>query len=283
MVIAGLILCAIGGAAMAGWLGPLADYTYPIVWWGLLLIVDEWNARSGRSLWRGRLRHFLLITLPISVLFWLLFELLNLASPQWRYRGDITGVTAQVLFGFVAFATVIPIMVEAIWICMGPFCLPAAVARVLEQWKPACTAIAIVLLAVPAFNPVFWFNQGMWFAPALLLLPWLREPRCASPGPFLGGIVAGGLLAGFFWELINFGARTHWEYLILPHIAHLFRMPLPGYLGFIPFGVSAIAVHEAQAHIKARVTTAALLYLAAFGGLYALTVVYIQRSLWMGI
>src|SRR6266545_3798339 len=128
MVIAGLILCAIGGAAMAGWLGPLADYTYPIVWWGLLLIVDEWNARSGRSLWRGRLRHFLLITLPISVLFWLLFELLNLASPQWRYRGDITGVTAQVLFGFVAFATVIPIMVEAIWICMGPFCLPAAVA-----------------------------------------------------------------------------------------------------------------------------------------------------------
>jgi hypothetical protein len=119
----GILLTGVGILAMAGVFGPLANYTYAIVWWGILILLDEWNFRNQNlSLWRGAssddsLRkesgaRFLFITLPLSTVFWLFFEMLNLASPQWRYRGGLSSVAAQVLFGFVSFATVIPIIME---------------------------------------------------------------------------------------------------------------------------------------------------------------------------
>src|SRR5260370_18315848 len=102
---------------MAGLIPARADYSYPIVWWGLLPIVDAYNhRRRGLSLWRGRAPHFLLITTPISVLFWLLFEVFNLAPPQWRDKGGIGNLHGEAFFGFVAFASVIPTIVAAHWL-----------------------------------------------------------------------------------------------------------------------------------------------------------------------
>src|SRR5437867_2444232 len=153
--VTGAIVALIGIAATARLIPALADYTYPLVWWGALLLIDAWNERRvGRSLWRGSARHFLLITVPTSVLYWLLFELLNLASPQWRYRGNIESVAGQSLFGFVSFATVIPIMVEAYWLVMGTICLPRAIALKVREWKAASIITGLLLLAVPLWNRV---------------------------------------------------------------------------------------------------------------------------------
>lgn len=267
---------------MAGWIPPLADYTYPIVWWGLLLVVDRFNERHhGISLWRGRSKHFLLVTIPVSVLLWLLFEVLNLAAPQWRYKGGIDNIHAQVVFGFIAFATVIPIMAESYWIVGGRFCLPAAFRDFFAKRRGAAILAGLAFAAVPFFNDVFWFNQGIWLTPALILLPFTSVVACKSPGRFARALALSGLLAGFFWEMLNFWARTHWEYLILPGAPHLFQMPLPGYLGFIPFALTALIVYEQQVRLPARITVSVILYGAAFALLYVLTNIYLHRGLWL--
>ena len=46
------------------------------------------SRRWGIAPINGNVRHFLAVTLPVSVLFWLVYELLNLRFPQWRYQGE---------------------------------------------------------------------------------------------------------------------------------------------------------------------------------------------------
>jgi hypothetical protein len=281
-VIAGATIFAAGVAAMAGAIPWLEDYTYPIVWWGLLLVLDALNLRRcGRTLAQQGWTHFLLITTPLSVLFWLFFELLNLPSPQWHYRGGIDNVYAQSLFGFVAFTTVLPIMAEFWWLAAGEQCVPARFAEFVRRWRWASVALGAAVAALPFINHVFWWNQGMWIAPALILLPFTDPPACKRTGTFVTALVLGGLMAGFVWELLNFWSRTHWEYLILRGAPHLFQMPLPGYVGFIPFAFAALAAYQFQLRIPTRPAIGVGLYIVALAALYILTTIYQQRGLWV--
>lgn len=281
-VLSGVVIFCLGLTAMAGLVPFLADYTYPIVWWGMLLIVDAWiDRRRGLSLWRRQLPHFVLVTIPISVLFWLLFEGMNLPAPQWRYKGGVDSLHAEVLFGFIAFATVIPIMVESYWLVAGEFCLPQALLAAFRKHRIFSILLGVAFAAIPFFNDVFWFNQGIWLAPALVLLPFAKIRRCAHPRRFAAGLIVSGVMAGFFWELFNYWARTHWEYLILPGAPHLFQMPLPGYIGFIPFALTSLVVYEHQLRLSSRIVTSALLYSGSVAVLYMLTTVYQQRGLWV--
>jgi hypothetical protein len=58
-------------------------------------------------------------------------------------------------------------------------------------------------------------------------------------------------------------------------------MPLLGYTGFIPFALTSMVVYEGQLRLRASVVTGVLLYAAAFGALYFLTIVYMNRGLWL--
>ena len=282
----GCLLTAIGVADLAGYLPAIANYAYGIVWWGVLLLVDAWNAqRRGLSLWRGRGAHFLTITAPVSVVVWLFFEALNLPTPQWRYRGYIPGIWGKVLFGFIAFSTVVPIMVESWWLVAGKERVPSGLLGWARRYRWILLAAAVTFAVVPFVNGAFWLgtfwlNQGIWLIPALVLLPLVRAESC-SGAEFARGLVVSGLLAGLAWETFNFTARTHWEYLILPDVPHLFYMPLPGYLGFVPFALSMMAVFGWLRSLRQSVWLGALLYAVAIGGLYWLTVLYVERGIWV--
>jgi hypothetical protein len=245
--------------------------------------VDAVNyERSGRSMWRGQGARFLLVVIPASVLYWLLFEWLNLFAPQWRYRGPIDSLPVQVLFGFVSFATVIPIMVQAWWLVAGEISVPAGCVAWAHRYRYALGAAAVALLAMPLFNDVFWWNQGMWIAPALAVAPFLPGRAGSTGGQrFLLGAVAAGILAGVFWEGLNYWAVTQWEYLILPSVPHLFEMPVPGYLGFIPFGVTTVVVYTILEKVPARSAAGAILYGAAVSGLWYMTATYAERGFWV--
>jgi hypothetical protein len=56
-------------------------------------------------------------------------------------------------------------------------------------------------------------------------------------------VALAGLGTGLLWELWNLHALPHWEYRI-PYLGglRLFEMPLLGYLGYLPFALSADAV-----------------------------------------
>src|SRR5439155_9513539 len=51
-----------------------------------------------------------------------------------------------------------------------------------------------------------------------------------------------GLVLGLLWESLNWGCPRGWIYTV-PHFEHpkLFEMPLPGYLGYLPFMLEALA------------------------------------------
>jgi hypothetical protein len=282
-IVFGCVLTVVGAADLAGYIPPITDYAYGIVWWGVLLLVDAWNSnRRGLSLWRGHAAHFLTITAPVSVVVWLFFEAVNLPSPQWRYRGDVPGLWGKVLFGFIAFSTVVPIMVESWWLITGKQRVPAGLLGWARRYRWILLAAAGGLAVVPFINGVFWFNQGIWLIPALVLLPVVRAESC-SGAEFARALVLSGLLAGLAWEAFNWPARTHWEYLILPDAPHLFYMPLPGYLGFIPFALSMMAVYVSLRSLRPSLWLGALLYAVAVGGLYWLTVLYVARGIWVDL
>jgi len=285
----GIALTAAGILAMAGVLGPVANYTYAITWWGILILIDEWNfSHRGLSLWRGHFARFVFVTLPLSTAFWLFFEMLNLASPQWRYRGGLSSVGAQVLFGFVSFATVIPIVIEIYWLTAGEFRLPSALEDALRSYSTTFALIGGALTLIPLVNHRFWLNQGMWLAPALLFLPAAPVPlapamhRAEHPGKLALRIAAAGLMAGLLWETLNWFSRTHWEYLILPSWPHIFQMPWVGYIGFVPFAFTVLVVYAVANRIPADPRAGVWLYGIAFAGLYVLTVIYDGRGLWLG-
>lgn len=279
-VLAGSLLTTIGIADLAGLIPGIVDYAYGIVWWGVLLLIDFWNAKHrGLSLWRGNLAHFLTITAPVSVIVWLVFETLNLPAPQWRYRGEIPGLSGKVLFGFISFATVIPIMVESWWLIAGRQCVPAGLMNWLQRRRWWVLGAAAILAVIPFVNGVFWWNQGMWLIPALVLLPFMQAHTCSS-GHFTRALSVSALLAGLAWEAFNYPAATHWEYLILAGSPHLFYMPLLGYVGFIPFAFSMMAVYEWSRALRPGIWLGTLLYAAAVSGLYLLTIIYIDRGIW---
>lgn len=282
-LIAGFALIVAGVLGMAGRFPLVGNYTYAVTWWGILTLIDEWNfRRRGLSLWRGHAARFAFVTLPLSVVFWLFFEMLNLGSPQWRYRGGLPNLSAQVLFGFVSFGTVIPIMIEIYWVIGGEFRLPRAAANTLKRHSGILALIGVALTLLPYFNHEFWLNQGMWIAPALLLLRLAPLPVGSPSAARLAlNVAANGIVAGLMWESLNWFSPTHWEYLILQSWPHLFQMPWIGYIGFIPFAFTALLVYSFAERIPANARAGAVLYAIAFAGLYLLTVIYDRRGLWM--
>jgi hypothetical protein len=61
------------------------------------------------------------------------------------------------------------------------------------------------------------------------------------------------LVCGFFWELWNFGSLARWHYSI-PYVQrfHVFEMPLLGYAGYLPFGVTCALVMDVAARLVER-------------------------------
>lgn len=52
-----------------------------------------------------------------------------------------------------------------------------------------------------------------------------------------------GLICGFFWEMWNYYSLSRWEYVIPQvHGFQLFEMPLLGYAGYLPFGLTCVAI-----------------------------------------
>ena len=281
-VVAGLTLTLFGAASLAGVTGPVTDFAYPIVWWGVLLLMDAWNyRRSGLSMWRRNAGQFFAFTVPLSVLIWLFFEALNLAAPQWRYHSRIRDPWQLVPLGFASFSTVIPIIVECWWLIGGRNDLPAWPVRWLARHKAASLSAAVVFSLVPLFNDVFWFNQGMWLVPLFALAPFLSGVATVPGRRLLGILAVAGVLAGLLWEAFNYPSVTGWHYIILQRVPHLFQMPIPGYGGFIPFALSILVVYQWQRRLSPGVVTTILLYAIGLGGLYAMTVLYAQHGLWI--
>ena len=234
-------------------LEPIPTWYYHLAWWSYIVAADDLNRRrSGRSLLRDRPRRFLWLA-GVSVLWWTLFEAMNLRLGNWYYVMDPPARATRWAGGILAFATVLPGIVETLELVENLGVLrririaPVRWTRVKEG---ACLALGGACFALPLLWPDLFFPLT-WGSFVFLLEPWnrrharrsfLRDLEAGEAGPFCRTLAAG-LLCGVLWETWNYWARSKWIYTVpVFEEMKLFEMPLLGFLGFPPFAVECVVL-----------------------------------------
>lgn len=231
-----------------------------VVWTGLLLFLDGLlSVLPHGSPARRRPHHFWLLWIA-SIFIWCVFDLINFwifaPNHSWRYVG-MPPYFSQRLWGYIlAFGAVVPgmLMIGQVYLDVGLFGWARSrpwnlSRRSAVAFQGVAFVVGVAMLAWPILYPHQVTNLTLWTSLVFLLDPinlWLGRPSMLRDwqngwyGRTLAAF-AGGLSCGFLWEFWNYWALAKWVY-VLPflgkweHIKY-FEMPLPGLLGFIPFGI----------------------------------------------
>jgi hypothetical protein len=238
----------------------LTQWTTPLCWWGYILGIDAliWKLQ-GHSLLCDRRREFCL-QLPLSIAFWLIFEVYNLHLDNWTYVGLPSSWWEATLGALTAYATIMPglfLTAELLgtlglferfrvpafhpsnrllytltllgFVClMGPILVPREIARYLF----APVWIGFILL----FEPVLYASGGN------SLLRDLAAGRLCR----ILCLVTAGYICGVLWEFWNYWATAKWIYSApFTEDVRFFEMPLAGFLGFGPFAWEYAAMYAA--------------------------------------
>ena len=253
ILLAAVAVFALATAGLALLIEPIPGWYYTLAWWSYIAAVDDANRwLGGRSLLRDRIRHLAYLAYA-SVLWWTLFELVNLRLGNWYYVMSPAGRPLRWASGVVAFATVLPAIVVTVTLIENLGWLRTVRVTPLS-WTPRKRAVVLALGVGSVLLPLAWpdvFYPLIWGAVIFLLEPWnrdharrsfLRDLEQGEAGPFLRTLLAG-LVCGGLWELWNYWARTKWMYTV-PGFEDVkfFEMPVLGLLGFPPFAVECLVL-----------------------------------------
>ncbi len=241
-------------------------YFTPIAWTAYLLIADSMVfAITGRSRLNDAPRQFLLMAL-VSIPLWLIFEGYNLRLRNWAYIGVPMHWTAALLAYGWSFATITPAILETADLieAFGWF-KPARPLRVPETTERGMIAFGAACLVVPLVLP-------QEVAARLFVLVWVGFIFLLDPvnhrlgldsllGDFAQGrrsrfysLLIAGWVCGWLWEFWNYWAAAKWIY-IFPIFQQwkIFEMPVPGYLGFLPFALECFVMYVTATSALPRV------------------------------
>jgi Domain of unknown function (DUF4332) len=256
-------------------------WRFAICWWGVLLALDgAVRLRHGASP-LARASDWIACAAS-SVLFWDLFELLDLRLRNWWYVGVPRTRLGGVAFSAICFATVLPAVRLGLALISprldagkGVAAPAPRTARVLFALFAASLALLLAFprVAFPLAWPLLWF----------LLEAELARRRDGEPGlssalqAFRQGdrgvlfrLLALALPLGLLWEAVNSGAARGWVYTVPGFESpKLFEMPLAGYLGYLPFLLACGAALALLGRSAARLRRGtALVLLAAIAGFH---------------
>lgn len=228
---------------------------FPLAWAGVLVALDglaRW--RTGGSPLRSASDW--IAAGAASVVFWDVFELVDLRLRNWWYVGVSPNPWARAVFSAVSFATVLP----AARLCLAhvPSWKQKAGGSRLQTYKLAA-GIAMLAIAL-AFPKVAFPLAWIFLWPICEGLAGVRIPLRA---------MAIGLPLGLIWEALNWKCARGWFYAIpFPAGPKVFEMPLLGYLGYLPFALEAAAalalVDRLRPRLRGPARAAALLGVALF-------------------
>ncbi len=243
----------------ANWLLPglRTQILFAPLWVGYALSVDALVfLHRGSSIWSRSHREFYLL-FALSAPAWWLFELIDQRTQNWRYLGRSQFTNTQYfILATISFATVIPAVFETAELVAGWKWVrslarrgPIGATRRNRAVLFTCGAsmLAFLLVWPRWFYPLTWLSLVFLFEP---IAAW-RAGRSLLERLALGdwrqvvALALGALICGFFWELWNVYSYPKWVYDIpgLNHL-HLFAMPAPGYLGYLPFGLELFLIAE---------------------------------------
>ncbi|PIN76909.1 hypothetical protein COV17_00470 [Candidatus Woesearchaeota archaeon CG10_big_fil_rev_8_21_14_0_10_36_11] len=248
----GIILIIMGEILMFYRWEPFSTYLFfTFLWVGFIFFVDALvYHRSGTSRFINHQKQFWLLFV-ISSLFWWFYELLNIFIDNWRYEN--VGQPEWLVFT-VAFSTVLPAVFEAsdflstfIWFDKIKFKL-----TVTNKKISGSIFIGIFALILPFVLPKYTFSL-VWISMFFLLDPINYRNKQPSIIGFLQKgkpkllftLMFGTLLCGILWEFWNYWAPAKWYYFV-PFVGFfkIFEMPILGFLGYLPFGLSLYAMYN---------------------------------------
>lgn len=242
------------------WFAKFQLHTFPLLWISFIIFINSISySRKGDSLLWGK-PFFFFILFPVSALFWWFFEYLNRFVLNWYYINiESFNSFDYIIYASICFSTVLPgvLSVEEL---LGTFSffkkaygsffrLKLRFPRILAM---ATLVLSMVSLFFMGVFPEFLFPL-VWVSPLVIILSiksLKREAHIFSPlakGDWSRVVrfALASLVCGFFWEMWNFYSLAKWEYSIpFVHGLRLFEMPLPGYGGYLPFGLECAVIGD---------------------------------------
>ncbi len=229
---------------------PFANWYFPIIWFGYLLVVDAliYKLRKN-SLITNHPLQFMSILL-LSIPFWYAFEFFNAFILNWSYTPEFTS-----LIRFVSAAFILPAVYET-YLLIRTLHLFDEVKlkksyKITKQFLNGMILAGITCFILPVILPRYTFPL-VWLSFFFILDPinylhkqpsivgHLKDRNLAIPLSLLFA----GILMGFLWEFWNYWAIPKWTYNI-PFIGFfkIFEMPVLGYLGYFPFSFELYAMY----------------------------------------
>ncbi len=251
----------------------MKTWYYIFAWWSFILIIDSINFRlRGISPLSEGVSKFLFMGF-ISVCTWLIFELFNLRLRNWSYLNLPQNILSRWAGYFLAFATVIPALIELSLLFQRILRLRAL--KILQMRPTQIMLSGSVFFGILSIGgalvwpnlcfPLVWLGLYFFIEPInyrLKVVTLLADFEKNNWGIFWSCIFSG-LSAGFLWEFWNFWAGSHWEYS-LPYLNfwRVFQMPIFGYLGFLPFALEIFAIWNLARAIQNKVKKSLTLSIA---------------------
>lgn len=235
------------------------------LWLGYSLTMDALTfKRKGNSLFtRNSLAYVFLYLLSIPS--WWLFEAINERAHYWTYtHQEEFSDLAYFLWASLSFSTVLPaIFGTAEWI--GTFRWLQHLGKGPRIPRYPLTIVGMFLVGIILLTAVFvWPAYSMiflWLSLYFILDPinyWLGNRTLIQNTAYCDwrevvALCVSSLFCGFLWEMWNFYASPKWLYTI-PYLDawHIFEMPLPGYLGYLPFSLELFALFHLLVSGKSR-------------------------------
>jgi hypothetical protein len=227
------------------------------LWLGYCLTIDALVfARKGQSLLtRSPAAYVGLFFLSVPA--WWLFEVINWRTQNWYYVGEQSFSDIEYfLLSSLSFSTVMPAVFGTAEFA-GTFTWIRTMKRgIKSSLKPVTPAILFaagwIMFALVLIWPLYFF-PFVWISVYFILEPlniWLGN-RSLLQDVILGdwrpvfALWIGCLVCGFFWEMWNYYSYPKWIYQVpFVDFLHIFEMPLPGYLGYMPFSLELFALYH---------------------------------------
>ena len=251
------------------WFQDFQIHTFTPLWIGYIFVISglTWK-RTGYCLLKKRPGYFLSL-FPMSAVFWWLFEYVNRFSQNWYYWGgrDLDA-TAYFWSATLPFSTVIPAVLST---CELLYSFPRLndpfhAWRKIQVKKSKLLGWQLIFIATIGLIgigawPELWY-PFVWISPLFILVGFqvifeehniFEYLKVGDWRPVVIPALAG-LMCGVFWEMWNYHSLAHWEYAIpYLHGFKVFEMPILGYSGYFPFGVTCITM--VQYFTNRKVTT----------------------------
>ncbi len=247
LIVFSISLYLTGRYALAWKLEPALFFFYVTSWWSYIIFLDAvLRRRSGNHIFLNR---NLPLVIVISCGFWCSFELINLRLENWFYINLPAGMFLRYTGYLLAYGTVIPAISLTASALQPLFRSVRTAGLQVRNYPSRAIALGVIALLLTIIYPIYLFPLAWAFAIPLLdginyragFRSFMADIERGEPSRLLSALMSG-LLCGTLWEMWNFLSPVRWVYTV-PFFENLkiFEMPLPGYTGFLVFGVTTMA------------------------------------------